>query len=145
MAKFISEVFEDAFNLLCGRLIGEGIHRTVFACRVRPDLVVKVEHSEGYDRYFANFQESKFWTDNQHYEAVSKWLAPSEYLSPDCRLLLQQRCDPVPSDYKLPEKMPSFLTDFKRENFGILKGKLVCLDYAMTIPKPDTRLKKASW
>ena len=35
--------YEDAFNLLCGKLLGEGIHRKVFECRLRDDLVVKVE------------------------------------------------------------------------------------------------------
>lgn len=26
-----AECFEDAFNLLCGALLGEGVHRKVFA------------------------------------------------------------------------------------------------------------------
>jgi hypothetical protein len=45
----------------------------------------------------------------------------------------------------MPERMPSFLTDFKRENFGILRGKLVCIDYAMPIPSYNSRLKKVNW
>lgn len=138
-------VFEDAFNLLCGKLIGEGIHRKVFACRLRPELVVKVEENEGFDRYFANLQESKFWSDNQYHEPVAKWLAPVEYLSPDCRILLQRRCDPVPESYELPPMLPHFLTDHKRENFGILDGRFVCVDYAMTLQHPNKQLRKASW
>ena len=55
-------VYEDAFNMLCGDLLGEGIHRKVFECKIRPDLVVKVE-SDTTSRYFANVLEMKFWCD----------------------------------------------------------------------------------
>ena len=138
-------IFEDAFNLLCWKLLGEGIHRKVFECRIRDDLVVKVEDQEGMSRYFANVLEHKFWSDHQHYKPVASWLAPCEYLSPDGRISLQQRCEPLPSNYKLPDKLPSFLADVKSDNFGLLKGKLVCMDYAMTIPCPNIRLKKVHW
>lgn len=134
----------DAFNLLCGKLLGEGIHRKVFECKLRADLVVKVEYNTAY-RDFANVKEMAFWCDNQYYKPVAKWLAPCEFLSPDGRLLLQRRADPVPLSYKLPDKVPSFLTDLKRENFGMLDGALVCLDYSMAINSPSARLKKAQW
>lgn len=136
--------YEDAFNLLCGDKIGEGIHRNVFACRLRPELVVKVECSGDW-RYFANVHEMKFWSDHQHRETVAKWLAPCEYLSPDGRVLLQRRVDPIRDADTLPDKLPSFLTDVKRDNFGLLDGKIVCFDYAMTIPTPSLRPKKVEW
>ena len=142
---FSKEVFEDTFNLLCGDRLGVGIHRSVFECRLRPELVVKVEDENSPWRYFANAREMQFWCDNQHFEPVYRWLAPCEYMSPDGRVLLQKRADPIPITYELPEKMPSFLTDFKRENFGLIDGKLVCLDYATTIPHINRRLKKAHW
>lgn len=135
--------FEDAFNLLCGEKLGEGIHRTVYECRVRPDLVVKVESDE--HRYFANVFEDKFWVDHQFYEPIAKWLAPCEYLSPDARILLQRRCRPLHDSDVLPDKIPAFLTDVKRSNFGWLDGRLVCMDYAMTIPDPSKRLRKVEW
>lgn len=137
------EVFEEAFNLLCGDKLGNGIHRTVYACKLLPDLVVKVENDDY--RYFANVMEMKFWNDHEFYPRVAKWLAPCTHLSPDGRILLQKRADPLPRDFQLPEYMPSFLTDFKRENYGILNDQLVCLDYAMTIPNPSIRPKKANW
>lgn len=135
--------FEDAFNLLCGKLIGEGIHRKVYECRIRPDLVVKVENDDY--RYFANVLEDKFWADNQHYAKVARWLAPCEYLSPDGRILLQRRADPIGRGTKLPDKLPAFLTDVKRSNFGLLNGKLVCVDYAMVLQNPSVRERKADW
>lgn len=135
--------FEDAFNLLCGDKIGEGIHRTVYRCRIRDDLVVKVENGDC--RYFANVMEDKFHADHSHYDKVMRWLAPCEYLSPDGRILLQRRTQPLRDNDKLPDKIPAFLTDIKRENFGWLGGKMVCHDYAMTIPNPSVRLRKAHW
>ena len=133
-------VYEDAFNMLCGDLLGEGIHRKVFACKIRPDLVVKVE-SDTTCRYFANVLEMKFWNDHEHYKKVAEWLAPCEFLSPDGRILLQRRCEAVGKTF-LPDKIPSFLTDVKRANFGYYEGRVVCVDYAMTIPNPSTRMKK---
>ncbi len=134
--------FEDAFNLLCGDKIGEGVHRTVFACRLRDDLVVKVETEPAF-RYFANVHEMKFWCDADDW--AREWLAPCRYMSPDGRILLQDRCDPVPRDFAMPEKMPAFMTDLKRSNFGMMKGELFCVDYAMTIPAYGRRMKKADW
>lgn len=134
---------EDAFNLLCGDLIGRGIHRTVFECMIRRDLVVKVEDSDS--RYFANVLEQKFWDDHQYAATVAKWLAPCEYMSPDGRILLQTRCEPVPRGTRMPDKLPGFLSDLKRDNFGLLDGRIVCVDYAMTTPSPSVRLRRVDW
>lgn len=135
--------FEEAFNLLCGKKLGEGIHRNVFECRIREDLVVKVETDDF--RYFANVLEMKFWSDHQHYAKVADWLAPCEFMSPDGRILLQKRAQPLRDGDDLPAKLPSFLSDVKRDNFGLLNGKIVCVDYAMTIPSPSIRQKKVDW
>lgn len=139
-----SLIHEDAFNMLCGKLLGEGIHRKVFECKLRVDLVVKVEYETDY-RTFANVTEMQFWNDHEHYKKVSDWLAPCEFLSPDGRILLQQRARPVSEIDILPSHVPSFLSDLKLENFGIIAGRLVCLDYARTIPNPSLRTKKVTW
>lgn len=118
----------------------------MFECRIAPQYVVKVEDDgENFWRYFANVREMQFWNEHQHYEPVAKWLAPCDYLSPDGRILLQKRVEAVTQAYELPAEMPSFLTDFKRENFGWYEGRLVCIDYATTIPNPNKRLKKVVW
>jgi len=135
--------FKDCFNMLCGDKLGEGIHRTVYSCKLRPDLVVKVENQEM--RYFANVMEDKFFSDHQSVKEVARWLAPIEFLSPDGRLLLMKRVRPVHESDKLPDKLPAFLTDLKRENFGWLDGRLVCVDYAFTIPNPGLRLRRVHW
>ena len=138
-----ARTFEDTFNLLCGARLGGGAHRTVFECRIRPDLVVKVEIDTTW-RGFYNAREYKFYTDYAHCPGVEKWLAPVEFISPDGRILLQKRCDPVRSTDTLPDKIPAFFTDIKRENFGWLNGKFVCLDYALTIDRAEQRLKKVT-
>jgi hypothetical protein len=135
---------EDAFNLLCHTKLGSGIHRDVFECRIDPKLVVKVETDLPW-RFFANVFEMKLWNENQHCDAVAKWLAPCEYLSPDGLLLLQRRVEPLRDSDKLPDKLPSFLTDIKRENFGLLDGRIVACDYALNIANSSTRLKRAPW
>ena len=139
-----ARTFEDAFNLLCGEKIGAGIHRTVFECRIRPDLVVKVENDDEW-RYFANVQEMKFWSDFQHAPTWSKWLASCEYMSPDGRILLQRKATPIREVDDLPSQLPAFLTDIKRENFGWIDENLVCIDYAMVITNPSLKLKKVEW
>jgi hypothetical protein len=132
----------DAFNLLCGELLGTGVHRKVFECRLRPELVVKVEYDLD-NRFFANVFEQKFWSDAS--PAVAAWLAPCEYLSSDARLLLQRRCHPLSPTMSLPELVPAFLTDLKRENFGEYDGRLVCMDYALVNLQASMKMKKAHW
>lgn len=134
----MDRVYEDAMNLLCGALIGEGAHRKVFECVIRKDLVVKVDKDTEY-RKFTNVIEMEFWKNNMYNKRVAEWLAPCEYLSPDGLLLLQRRCEGIGRTF-LPDKLPKFLTDIKQENFGYFEGRVVCIDYAMTIVNPSTKL-----
>lgn len=136
--------FRDAFNLLCGEKLGSGIHRDVYECRLRPELVVKVEIACDW-RYFANVQEMKFWSDNQHFAKVANWLAPCEYMSPDGRILLQRKVRIATEADDLPKQVPGFLSDLKPCNFGWLDNRFVVVDYAMTIDRPNLRLKAANW
>jgi len=136
-------VYKDCFNLLCGKMLGSGIHRDVFECKLRPDLVVKVEKSD--HRYFANVMEMFFWDEHHYRESVATWLAPCEYLSPDGRILLQRRAQPIADESQLPKQLPSFLADLKMSNFGMLDGRVVCVDYALNITNASTRMRKAEW
>lgn len=136
-------IFRDAFNMLCGDKIGSGAYRDVYECKLRPEFVVKVEQecSNGY-RTFHNVMEMQFWDDNQHYNAVAKWLSPCEFLSPDGHILLMKRAKPLNSWKDIPKSLPSFITDIKETNFGILNGKIVLVDYALTISNPSLKLRK---
>lgn len=132
-----------AFNLLCGALLGEGAYRKVFECKVDPSLVVKVETDEEH-RSFANVAEHKNWSENELYKPVSDWLAPIIAISPCGLILLQKRVEPL-RDSELPEKIPSFLTDTQRANFGLYEGRVVACDYQFLITKISPRLKKVDW
>lgn len=144
MAAIEGVIALDAFNTLCGEKLGDGIHREVYVCRTATDLVVKVEKYLDY-RSFANVTENTLWRDWEHAPKVAKWLAPCQYLSPDGRILLQRRAKPVRDDDQLPDKIPAFLTDVKRENFGWIDGQLVCIDYAYHITRLNMNMKAAKW
>lgn len=139
----MSVIHDDAFDLLCGKLLGEGSHRRVYECRIRPDLVVKVEYEEDF-RFFANVIENKFYYDAP--EDVRKWLCPIEFMSPDGRVILQKKVQPILDLALLPEKLPAFLSDIKVENLGWLDGNLVCVDYVyVNLSKPSLRPVKVNW
>jgi len=143
MNSFNNHTFEDFFNLACGKEIGYGHSRKVFDCNLNPDWVVKVEIEE-FHRSFGNVIECSYWDNNKYSDKIAKWLAPCHFLSPDGKILIQSKTQPV-RDCELPEKLPSFLTDIKKSNFGLLNGNLVCHDYAITIISSNTKLKNVEW
>lgn len=134
-------LYLDMFNLICGDKIGSGAYRDVFECRLRPDVVIKVEQSRTW-REFSNVDEYNLWLNYAYCKQVARWLAPCEYISPDGRVLIQKRTKPLTSWDEIPDKLPAFLTDLKPANFGKLDNKIVCHDYAMTIANPSVRLRK---
>lgn len=140
-----ADIFEDAFNLLCGAKLGSGIHRDVFECRLNSAWVVKVENSMP-SRSFANAKEMQNWEDWKDVVPIHGWLAPCRYLSPDGIILIQDRVDPVrKSEHALmPKRVPSFLTDIKYDNFGWLDGNLVCCDYSVLILDASTKMKNVA-
>jgi hypothetical protein len=139
--------FQDFFNLACGKLLGEGVHRKVFECRLRADLVVKVEVEEVF-RFFANVHEMAFYNASPY--AVQRWLAKPDLLSPDGRILLMERAMPATDLTEMPDELPAFLSDIKMENFGWVREgdtrRLVCVDYALVYhAKPSLRPRKVNW
>lgn len=124
------EVKDDAFNLLCGRLIGSGMTRKVFNCNLRPDVVIKVEDAD-IRTHFQNLQEWFVWNRISGTN-LEKWFAPVIEISPNGRLLIMARTEPVGAS-SLPTKMPAFFTDFKPENYGLYKGHIVCHDYGSNL------------
>jgi len=116
----------DIFNLLVGRKIGRGIHRSVHRLRFSPELVVKVAHSESGRR--ANLKEYLIW-DIAECSRHARWLAPVRACSTDGSFLVMDYAHPA-SRKDFPRRVPAFLSDLQYDNFGILDGRLVCVDYA---------------
>lgn len=142
--------FEEAFNLLCGERIGRGMSRDVFECSLLPDCVVKVETDA---QRFQNILEWQTWEMVKH-TAASRWFAECRWLSPNGRVLIQERTRPAgPGDY--PKRVPVWFTDLKRGNWGMAvtndpqKQYLVCHDYgtSLVIQEGTTtkRLRVANW
>ena len=134
-------IHEEAFNLLCGELLGEGAFRKVFACTIDPALVVKVETRTG---SFHNVQEWRTWDECQFWKKGAAWLAPCVSISPYGTVLLQKRVEPL-RKAELPEKMPAFMRDVKAENFGLYEGRVVCSDYAFVASILPIKPKKFGW
>lgn len=139
----MKDIYKETFKLLCGKKLGDGFNRKVYECKLMPEWVVKVEKTNPND--FANIRERAFWLEYKDNKEVAKWLAPCGEISPDGKVMLQRRVEPIPEDYKLPKKLPEFLTDVKYSNFGLLDGNLVCVDYDCVVMSPSTKKVKANW
>ncbi|MBX3603200.1 MAG: hypothetical protein KF863_21475 [Rubrivivax sp.] len=148
MSEF-TDAFEDAFNLLCGDRIGHGMSRVVFACRLLPSCVVKVEPSL---ESWQNVMEWQTWQAVKGTKA-SRWFAECRWISCDGRILVQERTRP-PARSEFVDRVPIWFTDLKRSNWGMASssGKrewLVCHDYGTALVLQEgtstTRTKKADW
>lgn len=147
---FEEEAFEEAFNLLCGTKIGEGMSRTVFECALLPNCVVKVETAP---QRFQNILEWETWQIVCGTQA-SRWFAECKWISPNGKILIQERTRP-PAPTEFLEKVPIWFTDLKRTNWGMAatnkdaKQYLVCHDYGTSLMLQDgtstKRMKKAEW
>lgn len=150
-------IFEEAFNLLCGDKIGEGMTRTVYECKLHRDCVVKVEDPDS--NYRQNWLEHQTWELAASIDGACKatrWLASIRWISPRGSILLMERTrPPSDADFAAVEKLPCWLTDLKRSNWGMVKsnkdGKewLVCHDYGTNLCMQDglvsKRMRKAEW
>jgi hypothetical protein len=138
-----TNVHRDAFWLLCDWSIGRGMSREVFTSEVLKDCVVKVEDSCG---HFQNVLEWETW-NRIKWTDYAKWFAPCEYISPNGTILVMKKTLPA-QDKMYPKQMPIFFSDFKRTNYGLFNGKLVCHDYGTSLLFENgmsKRMKKVEW
>lgn len=146
-------IHKEAFWVLAGDLIGSGMSRKTYACATNKDWVVKVEEDS---RRFQNVMEWETWKDVRD-TPFAKWFAPCIHISPCGGVLIMGRTE-LAGQSEYPEKMPAFLTDFKRTNYGMYttvnpktKKKtrhIACHDYgtALLIQTGLTkRMKNANW
>lgn len=143
----------EAFHLLCGDLLGHGMSRVVYANRLLPDCVVKVEEGAG---QFQNIIEWETWQRVRD-TPFSRWFAACRWISANGSVLVMERTRPA-SPGEFPEKMPAFLCDFKRTNYGVSQASdpktgapantFVCHDYGTSLlfeHGMTKRLRKADW
>lgn len=134
-------VLKEHFRLFCDEEIGSGIGRRVFSSAVLPQSVIKCEEGA------ASFQNVIEWETWQRVRETpfAHWFAPCEWISPSGAVLVMARTKPPT---RLPKEVPVFLTDLKKSNYGIYKGRLVCHDYGTNLlfeHGMTKRMKKADW
>lgn len=141
---FGSSLSREIFLALTGEELGSGSCRTVLAHPHRDDLVIKIDTRAG---SFQNIMEWEAWKELKDTPWARQWLAPCVSISPFGSVLVMKRTTkPMPNQY--PDKIPAFLTDTKRTNYGMLNKRFVCHDYGvnMLMLKGMTkRMHKANW
>jgi hypothetical protein len=133
----------DAFRMLIGKWLGGGISRQVYECALFPEYVVKVEDEAG---RFQNIVEWETWSRVEHTEHA-KWFSPCRWISPNGIVLIMQRTREL-GDSDFPSRMPAFLGDFKRENYGRIGRRIVCHDYGthlMLETGMTLRTRRVTW
>lgn len=137
---------EELEQMLLGKKLGSGIHRAAYVYNLDESCVIKVATDE-YGRG-ANVLEHKLWWELENWDDGKKWFAPVIALSDGGKYLVMKRAQRG-RDVDYPEKVPSFFTDLKRDNFGFIGKQLVCVDYASCLMLTDGwkigRTKKAGW
>lgn len=130
-------------DILLGDFIGSGAARRVYACKLDPTLVVKIETAAG---SFQNVKEWEVWQELQYNKAINKWFAPCVAISACGTVLLQKRAEPAYRKH-YPKKVPRCLGDLKYANYGMLQGKFVCFDYGTFLSSNGINpgFKKAVW
>lgn len=134
----------DDLEPILGERLGKGTTREVFALKHYPAWVVKLEMD---DAPMINIME--YETYAAVWDGVQDWLCPIWGLSHHGLALYQRKTIPVTKE-ELPERIPSWLTDTKIENWGRLmpENRIVCHDFGMNLALQrgmTRRLKKAEW
>lgn len=141
-------VLRDSCALFCGAMLGVGTARIVYEFLPDPTKVVKVETAA------QSFQNAIEWvTWNQLRETrFEQYLAPCHSISPCGIAMVMSRVEPLPpeDDDRLKGlRLPAFLTDFKRENYGIFEGRIVAADYGSNLSINHgafaSRLRRVKW
>lgn len=140
---FQATIERDFFHFMCGDLLGAGAYRNVYVFAPDPRFVIKIETGA---QSFSNIREWDLWHDAQHMgKEVSDWLAPCVAISACGTVLRQRRTLPAKT---FPDKIPVWMTDTKRQNFGLIGSRFVAHDYGNHLvcnSGLSTRLRKADW
>lgn len=121
-------VYRDFASLFCGAPLGEGIGRETYVLATDPAKVVKIERGAG---SFQNVLEWETWNELSETK-YARYLAPCHWISPSGIVLVQTRVAPLTPEYE-DVRLPEFLCDFKRSNYGVLDGRVVCCDYGTNL------------
>lgn len=134
-------IHSEAFHMLKGEKIGAGMSRVVWSSPIWPDCVIKIEDSVA---HFQNVIEWQTWQEVKD-TPYAKWFAPCRWISHSGSILIMEKTKPAP-DKSYPDRMPKFLCDFKKTNYGMLGNRLVCHDYGLLLMRGLTpAMWKVKW
>lgn len=117
----------ELLSLFLGKEIGGGMSRRVFEIKRDETKIIKIENTMG---HFQNVIEWQTWEALKN-TPHAKWLAPCYEISPCGTVLIMAKTSPL--NLGRPQKLPSWITDHKAENFGYLNKKIVCHDYGTNL------------
>lgn len=125
-----------------GKQLGSGIGRRVFENQFDEKAVIKIEDCNG-----SRFQNVLEWETWQHVKdtKLRRWFAPCLWISHSGSVLIMRKTTPAS---KFPQRLPVFLGDTKRGNYGLLDGRFVCHDYGTNLAITTglvERERKAEW
>lgn len=121
---FGERVKDCILQAVIGKFLGEGCYRKVYA--LDDARVLKVEEQ---GRSFSNVHEWTIWNDVQGTK-WERWFAPCLDMDAFGTALIQARTTPLTDrQWCAFKQIPDFLSDLKPDNFGMLKGRVVCHDY----------------
>jgi hypothetical protein len=136
-------IHKELFRLFANERIGGGMSREAWASKLMPNWVIKTEE---HSQHFQNVLEWQTWQEVKG-TPFAKWFAPCVQISSCGGVLVMERTTrPAPDQF--PELMPAFLTDFKRANYGMIGGQIVCHDYGtnrLMVTGMTKRMVKANW
>lgn len=111
-------------HAVIGKQLGRGCYRTVYALDEHRVLKVEADGNQ-----FSNAHEWAIWQDVQGTK-WERWFAPCIEIDSFGIALIQARTKPLTeAQWNRVKELPDFFADLKSENFGTLKGRMVCHDY----------------
>jgi hypothetical protein len=121
---------QESLSILCGEKLGEGSGRIVYRNEFDNKLVVKVAINSAGVR--ANIEEFNTWECVQFVDKINVYFAKVYSMTELGSILIQEYISDIP---KGNYKIPSFFTDLKPENYGVIYVKelpqIVCRDYGL--------------
>lgn len=143
--EFSAGVGRELWGMIAGLELGRGIARRVFEHHLDRSMVVKVEDGA---QSFQNIAEWMVWQAVKDTKWAC-WFAPCVDISPSGAILMMKRTR-LPGVTDWPDRLPSFITDIKRANFGMFENRFVAHDYG-TVPMVmlgqgmTSRTRKVEW
>lgn len=139
---FTNTISGDFLQLFAGDAIAAGSTRIV--CKgINNSTVIKFETCA---KRFQNIMEWETWQIIKH-TPFKRWFAPCIDISDNGAILIQEFCRDMELK-ELPEELPAFFCDIKKDNFGIYNDLVVCRDYGNSYlidNGANKRMKKAEW